>query len=288
MTTHRAQAPQGGSFYTHPHTGERFWSVTTIIGGGVPKPALVPWASKLVAEHAATSIRKLAHGNDDPMCLHCGTGNLAELVKHLKGLPNAVRDKRASGGSAMHHYIERYVAEEVLGDVPFDDHLVREWAAWEEEYTPTIQQSELTVINRMHGYAGTLDAIALLPGFDNHPWLIDWKTGKAIYSDVGLQMAAYRHAEVILTKDGEELPMPEVAGAAVLRIDPDPDAAEPYEFRKIDTGEEIFASFLAAAQVHSFTKRTDVIGPRIPTGKELADALPEERELYFAMADAVA
>jgi hypothetical protein len=60
-----AQNTRGGKrFYTWGDTN--FWSVTTILSGGVPKPALVPWGIKSTAEGAVTHFDVLT-----TMLSHC-------------------------------------------------------------------------------------------------------------------------------------------------------------------------------------------------------------------------
>ena len=48
-------ATESGSKRLYAWRGEKFWSVTTIISGGLPKPALLPWGIKAVAEAAVTT-----------------------------------------------------------------------------------------------------------------------------------------------------------------------------------------------------------------------------------------
>lgn len=51
MPTTRGTSKDGGRYYTDSD-GQRYFSVTTIINGGIPKPALMPWAQKAVGEEA--------------------------------------------------------------------------------------------------------------------------------------------------------------------------------------------------------------------------------------------
>jgi len=72
-----------------------------------------------------------------------------------------------------------------------------------------------------------------------HLVLGDWKTSKATYPDVALQMAAYMNADFIIDPDGNREAMPEFDGAAVLHI-----TDETWAFKPVDTGAEVFAEFL--------------------------------------------
>ena len=84
---------------------------------------------------------------------------------------------------------------------------------WLQKFSPSYQATEVTVFNPTFGYAGTLDAIADidLMAFPNpepvsRRCLIDYKTSRKSvdsqgnatgpYPETGLQLAAYRHAEL--------------------------------------------------------------------------------------------
>ena len=63
--------------------------------------------------------------------------------------------------------------------------------------------------------AGSCDALVEIHGTR---LMLDYKTSKAVYSDYGLQLAAYRNMEFIGLPDGSELPVPETDAGAVLHI----------------------------------------------------------------------
>lgn len=67
----------------------------------------------------------------------------------------------------------------------------------------------------------------------------DWKTSKATYPDVALQMCAYMNADFIIDADGNREPMPEFDGAAVLHV-----TDTTWAFKPVETGPEVFAQFL--------------------------------------------
>jgi RecB family exonuclease len=65
------------------------------------------------------------------------------------------------------------------------------------------------------GYAGTADLIARV---GPKTFVIDYKTGKAVYPEARLQVEAYRQCTMLILKDGTRIsmyPMAE-AGAVVL------------------------------------------------------------------------
>ena len=50
----------GDRTYQHARTHEVVPSVTTVIKNGIPKPALMPWAAKMAAEHADANWYRLS------------------------------------------------------------------------------------------------------------------------------------------------------------------------------------------------------------------------------------
>lgn len=218
---------------------ETFLSVTTILSRGVPKPALVGWAAKSVAEFAIDNLAAVTALRDT-----ADDGRQA-AVDLMKGAPNRNRDKAAALGTAIHEAAEAYSLGHALraGD-PQVDKYVGQFAAWCDDFAPDFHASEVTVFNRAHQYAGTLDAVVDIAG---ERWLVDYKTGKDVYAEVGLQLAAYRYAEFIGCDNGTELEMPEVDRAGVLHL-----GANGYRFLPVRTESPVFGAFLAAQQVQRF------------------------------------
>jgi len=214
---------------------ERYWSVTTILSGGVPKPALLPWGIKMVAEGAVEAVEK---GTLSGMVEQDREG----AIRWLKGLPWAHRDKAADLGTAVHEAVEAYVLGKPYPKwppliVPRMRHVERFLA----EYTPTYHMTEASVFNRTERYAGTLDAIATVGG---RTLVIDVKSGKGVYPETALQLAAYRWAEFVGVPDGSEQPMPPTVGAAVLHL-----TDEGYSFQHVASGRDVFQCFLYCREV---------------------------------------
>lgn len=233
MTTPRnsTTAKSGQRFYSW--RGERYWSVTTILGGGIPKPALLPWGIKMVAEGAADLAQEL------PALV---AKDREAAVKMLKSLPYAHRDRAADLGSYVHDAVESYVLGKPFPDwpdtvAPRMGHFVR----FLDQHQPVYEATEASVYNRTQRYAGTLDAIATIGG---RRVLLDLKTGKGVYPEVGLQLAAYRHAEFIGLPDGSEEDMRPVDDCACLHLTDDG-----YQLVEVDAGRDVFTFFLYAREV---------------------------------------
>lgn len=195
----------------------RYWldgkpvsGATTLIGGGIPKPALVPWAAKTVAEYV--------DANPEEIDRLRSTG---ELVKTLSKVHDLKRDKAALRGTEIHDLGERYLAgeeveipdaheAEVMGLVEFIEDL---------ELQPLLVEKSLG--NRAHWYAGRVDFIGTSPHLhDGRPVLIDWKTSNRVYGETALQAAAYALAEFWVTDEdpATEHEMPEVVATYVAHI----------------------------------------------------------------------
>lgn len=248
----RTTSKSGQRFYTWGQ--DRFWSVTTIIGGGVPKPALLPWGIKSVAEGAVEAHQR---GSLAPMIEQ----DPKAAVSFLKGLPYANRDRAAKLGTEIHAAAEAAMLGKPTPPVgpdaaPYMGHFHQ----WVEDMSVKVEQSEASVFSRAQAYAGTLDMIAVIGG---RRLIVDHKTGKGVYPEVALQLAAYRHAEFIGRPDGREEPMPAVDGGAVLHLTP-----TGYRFLEVECGDHVYKSFLYAKEVFRWMQDTSktVIGDTISEG----------------------
>lgn len=226
--------------------GENFWSVTTIIGGGVPKPTLLPWGIKAVAEAAVEAISYLPQMVAD---------DREGAIKWLKGSPYSQRDKSADLGSLIHEMAEAHALGKPQPKWSKEAQPYMEgFLQFIEDFDPGFLALEASVFNREQRYAGTLDAIATIQ-LPLHPepqtFLIDTKTGKGVYPEVALQLAAYRRAEFIGLPDGSETPLPDIDGALCLHLTPDG-----YRLIEIDTGDDVYAAFLYAREVFRWSQET--------------------------------
>lgn len=227
---------------------EKYHSVTTILNA-IGKPFLVGWAAKAVAEYAVRNRSKL-DALLEPDSL--GTVDEQAAVDWLKGSPYRDAQRAANIGTDIHKAIEAYV----LGK-PFpkwDILVAPHMQAFEKflgAYEPDFEfgMAEEEVYNRSQRYAGSLDAIGTI---DGRKLLFDWKSGKAVYPEVALQLAAYRFAEFIGGADGSEIPMPEVDGAVCLHV---PRTGEPY-LHEVDVSDEVFRAFKYVRETYRWSQVT--------------------------------
>jgi hypothetical protein len=256
----------GKRFYTWTRpdgTEESYWSVTTVIKGGVPMPALPSWAARTVAESVVADWKLVQE--------YMAKGDDQETIDWLKRRPWTMRSKAADRGSAIHKWLEGHVLAQTPvipeGAEPFIRH-VRQWIKDYGLKRSSFLASEAVVYSRGHSYAGTLDMILRI---GDRTFIVDLKTADAMdkgpYSEVALQMAMYARADFIGLPDGTEAPLPEVDGAAVLHVSP-----EGYKFLEVDISPPVFRSALYAREVFRWAEETSktVIGDTVPLPEPVA------------------
>lgn len=242
--------------------GELYWSVTTIIKGGIPMWRLNQWYQKVIAEAAVDNARELAK-------IKRRKDGRAQAIKWLCSQPDVIRDKAATRGKAVHRSAEAEVLEAVRREVwallhdepaePVSEDVLpylRGFRMWRHAFKPRFLATELEVYNFRHRYAGTLDNIfeVTLPEGDVIRVCGDYKSGKAIYDDAALQLAAYRNAEIAVARDKggnviDREPMTVVDETWVIHLKPDA-----FEVFRMRSDAEVFRYFLYAAQVHRWIK----------------------------------
>lgn len=225
-----------GRYY--PWSGGNYVSVTTVISDGIPKPGLARWMAKKVAEVAGRERESIAGRSEQDAIKY--------LLASLTSSANA--GEAASTGSRVHAICEDYAKSGTFPDAldedvaPFIEQYKRFILDWNPEYV----ESEATVYSRLYGYAGTLDAIARI---DGRTYILDIKTGKGVWPEVALQLAAYRHADFIGRPDGREDPIPDCDGALVLHLRPDA-----YELLPVSADSAVHDTFLSALDIHRWIR----------------------------------
>jgi hypothetical protein len=248
----------GSRFYIDPDDGAIKVPGVTSVCGMAPKDFLTFWNAKVVAETAVEhrdTVLKLAER--DP----------AGAVDYLKGAPRRQTRAASDLGTAAHDLFERLARGEVINDrhVHVD---VKRHVRWFREFLDEVQPEflywEETVWSDAHQYAGSFDAIAKV---DGEIVVLDWKTSKAIYDSVALQLSAYRYADrIILAEDGSSVPIPEMAGGAALHVRPEGWALVP-----VDCGPTVYEAFLHLRAVFDWERegKKRVIGKAVARGGEM-------------------
>lgn len=228
--------------------GHRIPGVTTILGDGVPKPALINWAANATAEWA------LDHWDE------LGDLSPAARLKELQGARYSTTDKAKKRGTEVHRYAERLVKGEKVANIP--DELrghVEAYARFLDAWDVDPLLIEASVVSYRYGYAGTLDLVAELtdPTGERRTLLLDVKTNeKGIFGETALQLAAYRYADSYLDSDGKEKPMLGVDGCGAILVN-----AETAQLIPVTANEEQLKSFRIAAAMRDIVNSSrDLIG----------------------------
>lgn len=248
-TARKAQPPtriiNRGRFHSYLLDGQKANGVTTLIGAGLPKPQIIDWTGRTVAETAVE--QRDVWENMAP----------GAAIEWLKAAPRNDRDLAANRGTQVHALAEQLASGKDVEVPPELAGHVDSYIAFLEEWTPTDVLLELVVINRKWSYMGRLDMIATLFG---ERWLLDVKTSRSgVFAETALQLAAYRFAETAIdpVDKTREIPMPKVDRCGAIWVRGDGYDVYPYE-----AGEPEFREFLYVAQVAEFMWRTgkDKIG----------------------------
>lgn len=197
LTTQARKQTKAGRFYDIPEIG-LLPSVTNILGV-INKPALMNWAAKVERELVVSTAADLYEDIK-------GTPQMSRPA-YLLTLGNRLGKAKASQkelaraseiGTMAHNLIEWTLKGELCLDAGPAPRIVdaAQWAfmAW-EDWRKSVNMKpirvEQVIWSERYGYAGTLDLLAEINGKLS---VVDWKTGKAVYTEAHLQNAAYRQA----------------------------------------------------------------------------------------------
>jgi hypothetical protein len=225
--------------------GRKVPGVTTIIGDGIPKPALVNWAAEATAEYAVNQWETLSELPP------------AARLKELKGARYADRDTAANKGTQVHGLGEKLVQGQRISVPDGLEGYVESYIKFLDDFDVQPVLVERVVLSHKHGYAGTFDLIAdLLDPDDPNPdrearrrirWLLDLKTSRSgIFGETALQLAGYRYADVYMDGDDEQ-PMLEVERTGAVHV-----RANGYDLIPVEAGPAQLRSLLYAQQVAAF------------------------------------
>jgi hypothetical protein len=237
--------------YYKDGNGHRIPGVTTILGDGVPKPALINWAANATADYAVDHWDELAEMQP------------SERLSTLRGARYASMDKARKRGTEVHKYAERLVKGEQVQGIP--DELrghVEAYVRFLDKFEVDPILVEATVVNYRFGYAGTLDLVAELTDSDGERRIIllDAKTNeKGIWGETALQLGAYRYAEKYVDTNGTEQDMIPVTGCGAILI-----SSEDAQLIPCTAGPEQFKEFRVAYLMrHIVNNGRDLIGAAV-------------------------
>lgn len=224
-----------GRFYTHPAKGNDVPSITNVKDiMGVA--ALKYWASNECARYTADNVSKLVNLEWD---------DIFQLVKKAPFSRSGKKAESSRVGDMVHDWIDQVVKGTPYGDVDISVWVDRFGEEWKPPPTarqmwlqfggkgdsflnimrPEYIMSEFTVWSEKHNYAGTMDWAARCGG-KRLLTLGDNKTGKSVYADMALQLAAGQYADYVLMPDANQecgyrkIDIPQFDMYAILHIRP--------------------------------------------------------------------
>lgn len=175
---------------------------TTNVLEVLAKPQLIYWAAKL-------SARAVLQGE-------------AETEEQAASAITIAKSEGAKRGSLVHSLTEAADngASPDINSLPPD---IRPYALAHQKFVndfkPKLICNEQIVANFTFGYAGTLDRIYEIDGKNV---LVDYKTSANYYPSMGLQLAAYKNAEFLVSPDGKIFtPMPKIDQTMVVLLGDD-------------------------------------------------------------------
>lgn len=194
--------------------GRRVPGATTITGL-LNKPYLITWANKLGLE---------------------GVGS------------TKYRDEAADVGTLAHAMIQAHLeggeideAQYSPIDIDLAQNAVISYFEWEKQHEINPVKCEWAMVSDSLLYGGTIDCYCHLDGV---PTLLDFKTGKAIYDEYFVQLAAYRE---LLEENGYT-----VAQCRILRVGRD--ETEGFEERTVTDTRKYFEIFRSLLNVYYLKK----------------------------------
>lgn len=188
---------------------------TTTITNLLNKPYLVPWANKL----------------------------------GLEGIDSSTyTDEAAKTGTLAHAMVQADLQKEKLDmrqyspvQVDLAENALISFFEWKSLHEIEVIRCETPMVSETLKYGGTIDCYCLLDGV---PTLLDFKTGKAIYDEYFVQLAAYKNLL-------EELDLP-VEQCRILRIGRD--ETEGFEERTVTDTRKYFEIFRNLLSIYYLKK----------------------------------
>lgn len=235
--------------HRYTHAGKTYPGVTGILKVIDKSDALMNWAARQTAEAAVELALKSAAGG--ALFGLLDTVGPEGVVKALTSRSSWKRDQAAALGSEVHDLADQWIRG-LEPKVP--EHAKRHVLNYAEWWTASgwsLRTSEAMVVHPDAGYGGTLDLLAR--DRDGRTVLADIKTGKAVYSEAVLQLAAYGLAKLIQPGGAtESYPMPVIERHVILHV-----TADAVREVEVPIGSMELMAFLACIDLsawHSTTK----------------------------------
>lgn len=228
-------ASEGKHFYQFDGDETFYPGVTTVLGAAIPKPALLPWSLKMMGENVKEALLKLP---EDSLLDE-------KTIDRIVAEGKLIYKKKASDAADIGTRAHKAVDDIIKGLTPTitDDikPCIEAFTAWNKSSGLKIELGDTRLGSRLFGYGGSLDMLAFR---GNEAVLIDLKTSKGIYPEMGFQISAYM-------RGFQETFGIEVKEAMILRIGKD---KPEFEVKKLSNPNETFQGFIAALKLYRLQK----------------------------------
>jgi hypothetical protein len=102
--------------------------------------------------------------------------------------------RAADAGTAAHQMVDDFIRGREFDPEPYADGIVdlakpafEGFRRWAEQSKLSVGETEIQLVSERYRFGGTRDATTV----NGQRAIVDWKTGKAVYGDMLLQLAAY-------------------------------------------------------------------------------------------------
>jgi hypothetical protein len=175
------------------------------------KPKIAPWMARMAAEKFGKLVKPgVAYDEIQIM----------RMVKEAKEGAADYSDERKDVGTVAHEWMEKYINQKVLdggpNPVPSGEIInpnvrksVQGFLEWESEHEVEWHHAERLVYSYDCNHCGTIDGVATVDGMFT---VVDFKTGKGIWPEAGVQAASYVAAYL------EEHPEEDGANRLILHL----------------------------------------------------------------------
>jgi hypothetical protein len=167
-----------------PNGRKNYLQNVTSITGILDKPALIPWAVGMTNDAWLEQLEP-----DRPYTYE----EFEEIAEYAKRAHFRKREEAAEWGTRAHAIIEQFLRTGEWPDLTMEDVEVQNscelWINWWNSEDLQVLQVEQYIADLKLGIGGTADAV--LVNSAGEVIIYDWKTGKGVYPEAKLQLAAY-------------------------------------------------------------------------------------------------
>ena len=177
----------------HKYTDKRGQIIANATGvlKMMSKPKIAPWYARMAAEKFGKLV-KPGVAYDEVQIMR--------MTKDAIGGADEYSQGRMDVGTVAHKWMEDHINRQIRGDVgpaptPHNEIInpnvrrsVEGFLEWESDSHVLWMHAERLVYSVVHNHCGTIDGVCLL---DGRLTIVDFKTGKSVWPEAGIQAASY-------------------------------------------------------------------------------------------------